>query len=58
MRSGADFRALRSELYSAAGRWKGPENPNASASVTFDKAGTFDFFCEFHTTMVGQVVVK
>lgn len=31
---------------------------NASASVTFDKAGTFDYFCEFHTSMVGTVVVK
>lgn len=31
---------------------------NGSASVTFDKTGTFDYFCEFHTSMVGTVVVK
>lgn len=30
----------------------------ATASVTFDKAGTFDYFCEFHQSMVGTVVVK
>ena len=31
---------------------------NTSASVTFATAGTFDFFCEFHSSMTGQVVVK
>lgn len=31
---------------------------NATAKVTFDKAGTFDYFCELHTTMVGKVIVK
>ena len=31
---------------------------NGTAKVTFDKAGTFDYFCELHTTMVGKVIVK
>ncbi len=31
---------------------------NSTAKVTFDKAGTFDYFCELHTTMVGKVIVK
>jgi len=30
----------------------------ASKTVTFDKAGTFDYFCEIHTTMTGMVVVQ
>jgi len=31
---------------------------NGTAKVTFDKAGTFDYFCELHPTMVGKVIVK
>ena len=31
---------------------------NGSTKVTFDRAGTFDYFCELHTTMVGRIVVK
>ena len=31
---------------------------NGTVKVSFDKAGTFDYFCELHTTMVGKVVVK
>ena len=31
---------------------------NATASVTFDKPGSFDYFCEFHISMTGKVVVK
>lgn len=31
---------------------------NATASITFDKAGSFDYFCELHTSMIGKVVVK
>ena len=30
----------------------------ATATVTFDKAGTFEFFCEFHVTMHGRIVVR
>ena len=26
--------------------------------VTFDKAGTFDYFCVYHPTMAGKVTVK
>lgn len=26
--------------------------------VVFDTAGTFDFFCEFHPSMTGKVVVR
>jgi len=29
-----------------------------SATVTFERPGTFEFFCEFHVTMVGRIVVK
>jgi predicted lipoprotein with Yx(FWY)xxD motif len=29
-----------------------------SASVTFDKAGTFEYHCEFHANMHGTIVVK
>ena len=31
---------------------------NGTAKVTFGKAGTFDYFCELHPTMVGKVIVK
>ncbi|HET8567750.1 MAG TPA: cupredoxin domain-containing protein [Candidatus Limnocylindria bacterium] len=30
----------------------------ASAAVVFDKAGTYDYFCEFHASMTGKVVVN
>lgn len=29
-----------------------------TATVAFDKPGTFEFFCEFHVTMLGRIVVK
>lgn len=31
---------------------------NASAQVTFDKAGTFPYFCKAHPGMKGTIVVK
>lgn len=31
--------------------------PGASASVTFDEAGTFPYFCRFHPNMTAEVVV-
>jgi plastocyanin len=31
---------------------------NASVTVTFAAAGTFEYFCELHPTMVGTVVVR
>lgn len=33
-------------------------NPGQSYSVTFDKAGSYDYHCEFHAGMKGTVVVK
>lgn len=36
-----------------SGTIKGDE----SGAVTFDKAGTFDYFCEFHPYMKGKVTV-
>ena len=30
----------------------------ATTQVVFDTAGTFDFFCEFHPSMTGKVVVR
>ncbi|MBI3522581.1 MAG: cupredoxin domain-containing protein [Chloroflexi bacterium] len=29
-----------------------------SAAVTIDKAGTYDFFCQIHNSMKGQIVVQ
>ncbi len=33
-------------------------NPYDSYTVTFEQAGTFDYFCTLHPWMVGQVVVE
>ena len=30
----------------------------ATTQVVFDTAGTFDYFCEFHPSMTGKVVVR
>ena len=35
----------------------GTIEPGASVSVTFDTAGTFEYFCAFHPFMAGTVVV-
>jgi len=32
--------------------------PGASATITFQKAGTFDYICAIHPTMTGRVVVR
>ena len=36
----------------------GAIKPGESFTQTFDKAGTFDYFCEFHPNMKGTIVVK
>jgi plastocyanin len=36
----------------------GTMDPGATFSFTFDTAGTFDYHCEFHANMSGQVVVQ
>ena len=36
----------------------GPIAPGESFTQTFDTAGTFDYFCEFHANMKGSIVVQ
>jgi plastocyanin len=36
----------------------GPIAPGESFTQTFDTAGTFDYFCEFHANMKGTIIVK
>ncbi|MBL8128345.1 MAG: cupredoxin family copper-binding protein [Chloroflexia bacterium] len=36
----------------------GTIQPGASFTQVFDTPGTFDYFCEFHGNMKGQVIVK
>lgn len=31
---------------------------NQEAALSFNTAGTFDYFCNFHRKMTGQIVVK
>ena len=33
-------------------------DPFESYSLTFDKTGTYDYFCTLHPWMMGQVIVK
>jgi len=33
------------------------EGKDTSGSFTFDKAGTYDYYCKIHTSMKGQIVV-
>ncbi|HSP04903.1 MAG TPA: plastocyanin/azurin family copper-binding protein [Acidimicrobiales bacterium] len=35
-----------------------PVEAGQTAEVTFDEAGTYDYFCAIHPTMTGQVVVS
>ncbi len=43
---------------SGSGFQSGTLKPGESFSYTFDTAGTFDYYCEFHAGMRGQVVVS
>ncbi|MFT4037356.1 MAG: cupredoxin family copper-binding protein, partial [Thermomicrobiales bacterium] len=36
----------------------GTLQPGSSFTQEFDAPGTFDYFCEFHGNMKGQIVVK
>ena len=36
----------------------GTIDPNQSYTVTFDKAGTYDYFCGIHNSMTGSIVVS
>jgi plastocyanin len=46
------------EQLPAGSGFKSPIIPqNGTFSHTFDEAGTFDYFCPTHPTMVGQIVV-
>ena len=41
------------------GAWDtGTVDPGGSASITFETAGTYEYFCEIHPQMVGTVVVE
>jgi plastocyanin len=40
------------------GRFDKTVEPTATFSFTFADAGTYDFFCNFHRSMVGQIVVR
>ncbi len=43
---------------SGSGFQSGALQPGDSFSFTFDTAGTYDYFCEFHPGMTGQVIVS
>jgi len=43
---------------SGGGFESGRLDPGTTFSFTFDTAGTFDYFCQFHANMTGQVVVS
>ena len=43
---------------SGSGFQSGTLDPGASYSFTFDTAGTYDYYCEFHAGMTGQVIVS
>jgi amicyanin len=46
------------EQLPAGSGFKSPSLPkNGTFSFTFDEAGTFDYYCALHPTMLGQVVV-
>ncbi|HKY52032.1 MAG TPA: plastocyanin/azurin family copper-binding protein [Candidatus Limnocylindria bacterium] len=40
------------------GKFDKTVEPNGTFSFTFADAGTYDFFCNFHRSMVGQISVK
>jgi plastocyanin len=35
----------------------GKIDPGASATITFDTAGTFAYHCDFHSSMKGSITV-
>jgi plastocyanin len=43
---------------SGSGFQSGTLNQGASFSFTFEAPGTYDYFCEFHSGMTGQVIVS
>lgn len=43
---------------SGSGFQSGPLATGATFSQTFDTAGSYDYFCEFHSGMTGTIVVK
>lgn len=43
---------------SPTGKFDKTVEPTATFSFTFAEAGTYDFFCNFHRSMVGQITVK
>jgi plastocyanin len=60
----ANYTMTGDELYVNSG-WMWPEGqappgapPIKSFSITFEKAGTYDYICEVHPWMIGQVVVQ
>jgi len=46
------------QLPSGSGFQSGTLDPGASYSFTFDTPGTYDYHCEFHAGMTGQVIVS
>jgi plastocyanin len=46
------------QLPSGSGFQSGTLDPGASFSFTFDTPGTYDYHCEFHAGMTGQVIVS
>jgi plastocyanin len=32
--------------------------PNQSYSITFDNTGNFDYYCIYHPSMVGEIIVR
>lgn len=43
---------------SGSGFQSGPLATGSTFSQTFDTAGTYDYFCEYHANMTGTIVVK
>jgi plastocyanin len=48
----------RQELLPLSALYSGSIEPDASWSHTFSQAGTFPYYCTFHTEMKGTVIVK
>lgn len=46
------------EVGATTGKFDKTVEPKATFSFTFAEAGTFDYFCSIHRSMVGQVTVK